>query len=177
MLGRTFKVLKKVELHQNRSAELSAHSGLWVDLPACTTLKSELSSVIHFDFFSVPNLQILVLEEPVKDQTHNGTFSKPLQNFLLNCPYLQQLEVAVYHHSELDSWFQFVFCDAREQGVWQDIRSVDFRVRFIHPDAKIIFFNQMLGHQQHYGKSWREFTVTNEESEYLKDDIILWAST
>ena len=177
MLGMTFKVLKEVKLVWNGSQELSAHRGLRVDLPACTTLRSEFYSMIHFDFFSSPNLQILVWEEPFEDRTHNWIVSNPLQNFLLNCSYLQQLEVVIYHRSELGSLFQFVFCDAWEQGVWQNISSVDCRVRFSQLDAKTLFFNQMLGHQQHYGKSWREFTVTNEERNQWRDDVILSAST
>ena len=173
MLGRTFKDLKEVKLYGIRSEELSAYRSLRVDLPACTTLKSGYSSVIHFDFIFSPNLQILVLKEPYKDRIHNGDFSKPLQKFLLNCPHLQRLEVDIYYRSELDSLFQFVFCDAQEQGVWQDIRSVKFTVGFWWVNDRISFFNQMLENQQHYGKSWREFIVKN----VWRNDVILSAST
>ena len=176
MLGRTFKALKQVDLYDNRSEELSAHKGLRVDLPACTTFKSILHSVVHFDFFSSPNLQALVWEEISGPRIHNEAFSKPLQNFLLCCPYLQQLEVVIYHHSELDSLFQFVFYDAREQGVWQDIRSVKLTVGFTQFADRIPFFNQILGHQQHYRESWREFTVTNEKRNRWRDDVIIRAS-
>ena len=180
MLGRTFKALKTVELHRNSSEGLSVHRGLRVYLPACTTLKSRSCSMMHLDFFSSPNLQILLLEEPFEDQIHSGGFSKPLQKFLLNCPYLQRLEVDIYHCSELDSLLQYVFCDAQEQGVWQDIRSVKFTVGFTLFHDRMPFFNQILGHQEHYGKSWREFTVTNEkenEEENRLHQVILRAST
>ena len=176
MLGRTFRALKEVELILNRSEDLSVYRGLRVDLPACTTLKSKFYSAINFDFFSTPNLQILVLEELSGDRTHNATLSKSLPKFLLNCTYLQQLEVAIYPRAELDSWFQFVFCDAREQGVWKDIRSVEFGLKFNQHYAKIPSLNQMLRHKQHYGKSWREFTVTREEGNPRKPGIILKVS-
>ena len=173
MLGRTFKTLKEVELSDNGPEELSAHRGLRVDLPACTTWKSRFHSAITFDFFSSPNLQILLWRGWFEYQPHNGAFSKPLQNFLLNCPNLQQLEIAIYHRSELDSLFQFVFCDAREQGVWQHIRRAELMVQFIRTDDKILFYDQMLGHQQHYGKSWKEFTVTSA----WRNEVNLRAST
>ena len=117
MLGRTFKILTEVQLHQV-SEEWSAHRGLRVDLPACTTLKSKDCSVIHLGFISSPNLQILVWEGYSKNLTRNNT---PLQKFLLNCSYLQRLEVVIHDYSVLHSFFQFVFCDAREQNVWQGI--------------------------------------------------------
>ena len=134
---------------------------------------------IHPTFFfrQLQSLQILVLDEPFKDQIYDGGFIKPLQKVLLNCSYLRRLEVDIYHCSELDSLFHFVFCDAREQGVWQDIMSVKFTVRFGQVKFGIWFFNQVLGRRQHYGKSWRKFTVTNDERDLWKNDIILKAST
>jgi hypothetical protein len=64
----------------------------------------------------------------------------------------------------LDSLIQFVFCDAREQGVWRDIRSVEVKVWFTGSSRMMgyHFFSQMVGHQQHYEKWWKEFTVTME---------------
>jgi hypothetical protein len=49
-------------------------------------------------------------------------------NFLSNCPCLQELQIETWHFSGLDSLIQIFFCDALEQGVWQDIRSVKLAV-------------------------------------------------
>ena len=174
MLGRTFRALKAVYLDENRSEELTAHRGLRVYLPACITLNSSNCSAVDFDFFSCPNLQNLGLMYTSEGRIHNRGLSKPLQEFLLNCHYLQRLDVCISQYSELDSLLQFVFCDAREQGVWQDIRSVEFMIQCRRLGVRIPFFDQVLGHQQHYRKWWRKFTVTKGSLETV---IILRAST
>ena len=64
-----------------------------------------------------------------------------------------------------DSSIQFVLCDAREQGIWRDIRSVKVRVGFHGPpgDARDHFVSETVGHQTLYEKWWKKVAVTTDD--------------
>ena len=169
MLGRTFTALKDVTFyhHWGRSKDfMSGHKELQVGLPACTTLKWKDISVFFLHFFSCPNLQTLQWWERSEHFTVDEAVLKSLQDFLLDCPCLQRLEVVIHHCLGLDSLVQFALCDAWEQGVWKNIGSVEFMVIFHPSNAGNPFFTQMAGHQQHYRKWWKEFTVTKEDESW-----------
>ena len=89
-------------------------------------------------------------------------FKSPYDS-LFNSPSLQILDIFVPHYLGVDFMIHFVFCGAREQGVWQDIRIVEVRVLFDVTSEVFSFFDKIVGHQQHYEKWWKEFTVTKDE--------------
>jgi hypothetical protein len=166
MLGRTFKALKELEVHEppDTPENLSRNEGLQVNLPACTTLKLGNCSVAHLHFFSCPNLQILRLQQPPMWSGIDEAAFKSLHDFLNNTSCLQTLEILIYPYLGLNSLIQFVFCDAWEQRIWHDIRSVEVTVWFTasSKDDRRHFFIQTVGHKQHYEKWWKEFTVIEE---------------
>ena len=84
---------------------------------------------------------------------------KSLFNFLLNCPCLQHFDCVI--DSESDSVIQFVFCDAQEQGVWKDIRSVEVWLHSMDDDA-LGTVTQKYEHAQHVERWWKEFTVSSD---------------
>ena len=57
---------------------------------------------------------------------------------------------------------QFVFVNARKQGMWRDIRSVEVKITFkdYPPGGPRRFFRQTVGHQQDNERWWKEFKVT-----------------
>jgi hypothetical protein len=68
---------------------------------------------------------------------------------------------------------QFVFFDAQEQGVWQDIRSVELKQDvFINGSDQV--FNEWIGQTLHYKKWWKELTV-NKQAEGYGECVILSA--
>ena len=165
MLGRTFRALKECNFFWSTevSKDLSMFKGLQVDMPVCQTLKWKYSSVTFPPFFSCPNLQVLEW----RPHGHGFAFSvKSLHDFLLNCPSLQMLEISTNWYMGLASLVQFIFCDAWEQGVWQDIRSVELGVW--GSGSQIKFFHQIGGDQQHYGRRWRKFTVSGQRDIFLR---------
>ena len=164
MLGRTFKALREVYIDEppDTLEKQSRVEGLQADLPACTTLKLGNISVTHLHFFSCSNVQVLRFQHPRVRHTIRKVVFKLLQDFLWGRPCLQSLEVTISNDLELGPLFQFVFCNAREQGVWRDIRSVEVKVTFTgSPEGDAYrFFNQVVRDQQDYEKWWKEFTVT-----------------
>jgi hypothetical protein len=156
MVGRTFHTLRECSIHcwKDFSEDLSAYRGVQVDMPACTKLKWSGNAVAS-PLFSHPNIQILKLN-PLGT---SDEVLKLLHNSLSDCPCLQELKFQIWHVSGLDSLIQFVFCDAQEQGVWQDIRSVELKqlpsINGVDQD-----FNKMVGQTLHYEKWWKELTVS-----------------
>ena len=161
MIGRSFKALREFDFteRQDDQGNSSRHEGLQVDLPACTKL-DWMRGEGFLRFFSCPSLQIFHFwrHEVLHEEPHNS-----LPNFLCDCPRLQQLEIRI--PKELlwaDSLAQFVLCDAREQGVWRDVRSVkvSFGFRGLPWDAWDHFFSETVGHQKRYEKCWKKVSVT-----------------
>jgi hypothetical protein len=128
MLGRLFKVLKKCTLQyqQDTNEDLVRFEGMQVNMPACETLHCYRCPLDYFFFFSCPNLQILDWELLEDAHVSDRTVLK-LHDFLLNCPHLQNLSISISRSSAPDALIHFVFCDAWEQKVWQDIRSVQWK--------------------------------------------------
>ena len=168
MFGRTFKVLKELEvkMRQDESENLSRHEGLQLDLPACTTLKLSNFSVHHLRFLSCSNVQIFRFEQDSARFPIDEAALKSLIEFLCNCPCLQTLEIMISEDlGWRDSLIQFAFCDALEQGVWRDIRSVEVKIWFINrSNYDEYHLARMGGHHQPDDKWWNEFTVTMEGS-------------
>jgi len=164
MLGRSFKALKEFEVDEPPGGleNQPRREGLQVDLPTCTILKLDGCSVDHLRFLSCPNIQTLNLGQLRVWPSIDKAAFKSLRDFLCNCIYLQRLEIRISQCSGLQSLNQFVFRGAWEQGVWRDIRSVEVKVLFSIDEES--FFTQVVGHQRHYGKWWKEFTVTKETS-------------
>ena len=164
MLGRSFSVLREfyVDEPPDTLEKQSRYEGLRVDLPACTTLKLGDIPVTHLHFLSCPNVQILRLQYPRVRNTIHQVVPKALQEFLCDRPCLQRLEITISSDIGPSSLIQFVFCNAWEQGVWRDIRSVEVKVTFTGcpVDDAHRFFGQTVGHQQDYEKWWKAFTVT-----------------
>ena len=169
MLGWTFKALREfvVEGTPRELWNLSRHEGLQVGLPACTILRLDRFMEDHLRFFSCPNVQIFHLV--VSDGENEATL-KCQTDFLFYCSCLQELQISFHH------WWkgryplmQFVFCDAQDQGVWRDIRSVEVHVRH-QPVWQYAYLGRngnpilasIVEHQQHYAKRWKEFTVTED---------------
>jgi F-box-like len=175
MLGRTFKALKEwtVEKPIDTLEDLSKFKGLRVDMPTCTTLRLLESSTTPFPCSSHSNIQILELEAVENRLVLDDAVFRSLHDFLLNCRFLQKLDITIYHHSGLDSLIQFAFYDALEGGVWRYIRSVRvevwFKLRFENDGSH--FLNQMVGHEQDYKKRWKDFKVSKDDD----DDVILRA--
>jgi hypothetical protein len=156
MIGRTFNGLKQCTFVYPRDTPeaLSRFKGLQVDMPVCTNLAWFGGGLIHFTILSCPNVQTLQLQHD--DQlTPDEGFLKSL----MNCSSLQELEIITNHKSEPSSLFQLIFCEALQQGAWQEIRKVNMTV-YHSPGNRI--FNQMVGQQQKYEKWWKRFTVSEE---------------
>jgi hypothetical protein len=167
MLGRTFKALREFQVDKSPDTpeSQSRQQELQVCLPFCTTLKLRNLSVNRLHCFSCPNIQVFRLQHPPVWPTISGVALKPLHDFLWNCSCLQKLEIVISQDVGLGSFIQSVFYDARKQGVWRDIRSVEAKVRFTGSsrNGRYRFFSQTVGHQQGYKKWWKECTVTMED--------------
>lgn len=167
MLGRTFKAL--MELHVGEPPDTpenqSRHEGFMVDLPACTRLDLWDVSVNRLSFLSCPKLHNLRLQGPLGWFAIGETGCKSLRDFLRNCSGLQKFKILLSQDLGLDSFIQFVLCDAWEQGVQREIRDVEVKIRFtaLSRDDAYHFFSQVVGHQPHYKNRWKEFTVTRED--------------
>ena len=95
------------------------------------------------------------------EEPHNS-----LPNFLCNCPRLQRLEIRIPKElSWADSLTQFVLYDAREQGVWRDVRSVTVSVIIggLPGDARDHFFSETVGHLKRYEKWWEKVAITKND--------------
>jgi hypothetical protein len=166
MLGRTFKALREFKdaLPRDKLGNQSKYEGLQVDLPACTTLELEDCPIGYLRSLSCPNVQIFRWTQYSAWSTVDMAALNSLHDFLFNLSCLEQLYISIFSYSEPDSLVQLVFCDARDQGVWQGIRGVEVKVWVDAVLEAPRFLNQTVRHQWHYGKSWREFTVTKEET-------------
>jgi hypothetical protein len=163
MLGRTFKALREFHLErpQDRPESQSRYDGMQVELPACTTL--ELRNFSYPHFLSCPNVHKLQLWISPKTPVIDEAALRPVHYFISRRFRLQNLEISISPYLGLDSLIQLVFCDAWEQGVWGDIRSVKMNVQFnVSNDGRDHFISQMVGHRRHYEKWWKEFTVTKK---------------
>jgi hypothetical protein len=168
MVGRTFHILKELFINnlKDSSEDLSEYNGVQVHMPACTKLVWN-SRAAASTLFSCPNIQILELYP-------SGTPTavlKSLHNSLSNCPCLQELKIKIGHQSGLDSLVQFICCDAQEQGVWQDIRSVELK-QCVHITRLDQVFDKMVGQTLHYKKWWKELTVSKERQKTCKYVIL-----
>ena len=166
MLGRTFEVLREfcIDGPSFASSNLLRNEGLQVDLPACTILQLEDCPMDYLRFLSCPNLQTLHWWQFSVWTAFDFPALNSLHEFLLKGSCLQTLYIVIYPHLGLDSLIQFVFCDAWEQGIWRDIRSVEVAVSFFVSSWKESHsFIQMVGHQQDYEKYWKELTVTEDD--------------
>ena len=168
MIGRSFKVLREFKFYEQLDDQdnLSGHEGLQVDLPACTKLDWTRGEGF-LRFFSCPSLQIFHFSRDFsQDEVSHQAPHKSLPNFLCNCPCLQQLEFEIPKElSWADSLAQFVLCDARERGIWRDVRSVKVTVgvHSFEEDARDHFFSETIGHQKRYEKWWKKVAVTKDD--------------
>jgi hypothetical protein len=159
MLGRSFKVLEECSLghlwwHKN---DLVTHKGRQVYMPACKKLYMDCS-LLQFPFFSCPNLQTF---DWISTYYSDLPVLKPLFDFLFNCPHLQNLHINIEWYSNSDDLIRFVFCNALEEEVWHDIRSVEVVVRFNGvPKERDPFLTEMVGRKPQYEKWWNVFIVT-----------------
>jgi hypothetical protein len=158
MIGRTFKALRlcRVSSLWDASEDLSRFKGLQVDLPVCTELTWSEGGLVNFTFLSCPNVQTVQLEDVVAKSIPGEAFLKSL----LKCSHLQKLVITIGHEVGLSSLLQLVFCDALQQGAWQEIRKVEVRVGYDSGDSPELIFNQMVGQQPKYEKCWNQFTVS-----------------
>lgn len=168
MRGRTFAALKECSILWPRevSRDLSMSKGSQVDMPVCKTLKWRYTSISIPSFLSCPNVQTIEWRPNGYDSTFDV---KSLHDFLLNCPRLQMLEITTGCYTGLASLILYIFCDAWEQGVWHDIKSVELCV--IESMKESHLFRHIGGDLQHYGRWWKKFTISG------RVDIFIRAST
>jgi len=170
MLGRTFKGLRefRVTFPPNELKNHSMHEGLQVDLPACTTLYFFYCPIDYLRFLSCSNVQILHWHQRKFQTTFDLTAFNSLHDFSCNLSCLQNLDILVPQGVGIDSLIDFVFCGASEHGVWQDIRRVRVEIRFNSPSESEAsrLFDQTVGHQSHFEKWWKSFTVTKRYDTY-----------
>jgi hypothetical protein len=163
MIGRSFKALKQCYIAhiQDTSEHLSRFKGLQVDMPVCTKLEWFGGKLIHFTFLSCPNVQTFQFHQGFDILILDEAFFKILHNFSA----LQELGITISYGSELSSLFQLVFCDALQQGAWQEIRKVKVTIVYNNDGSQIFqIFNQMVRQQKLYEKWWNQFTVSREGS-------------
>ena len=166
MLERTFKALREFEVQgSDRRESLSRHEGQQVCLPACTILKLKNYAEDNLRFLSCPNVQVFHFGRMLYGISISEAVLKCLYDFLRNCRHLQELELDIRDHLEcIDPLMQFVFVDAREQGIWQDIRSVEMKVEFPGPGGGANrFLKRTVEHERDYENWWEEFTVTTQD--------------
>ena len=156
MYGRVFLALKSFEFHGYLGNALSGHNGTQVDMPACTEL--EWHWQVTAPPFSCVNLQKFSWINQEDDEVDDKVDLRSLFDFLLNCPCLQHFDCFLQYES--DSLIQFVFCDAWEQGVWKDIRTVKAKLWGMDDDT-VQNLTQKYKHEQQVMKSWKEFTVSS----------------
>jgi len=164
MFGRTFKVLKTFLNHRPLFApeDFSKCEGLQVDLPACTTLELENCPMDYLRFLSCSNDQTLRWTQFTEWTTFNLQAVNPLHDFLFTLSCLQNLDIVVPQTLGIDSLLHVVLCEASEKGVWRDIKCVEVKVWFNTSSEASHFFDQTVGHQQRYEKSWKTFTITKD---------------
>jgi hypothetical protein len=164
MFGRTFKVLGEFQNHLPPLAlkNLSLYEGLQVHLPACTTLELESCPTEYLRFFSCSNTRNFRWWQFQAWTTFDLTALNSLHDFVFTLPCLKNLYIRVPKGLGIYSLIDFVSCHAPEQGVWQDIKSVEVEIRFNTSLEESDFFDQIVGHQQRYEKWWKTFMATKE---------------
>ena len=165
MLGRSFKALSEFQIKSLSFVpeDKPGHKGLQIGLPACMELEVEHCRFDYLRFLSCSNVQSFCLSHFLARITFDLKALNTLHDFLFNLPCLQNLYIAIYVDSGLDSLIQVVFCDARERGVWRDIRSVEMKVWYGGFSEGSRLFDWTVGHQHLYEKWWKEFTVTKDD--------------
>jgi len=176
MLGRTFKGLREfsVRFPQDEPENHSRHEGLQVDLPACTTVYFIYCPIDHLRFLSCSNVQILHWHQRPFQTTFDLAAFNSLHDFLCNLCCLQNLDILVPQGLAIDSLIDFVFCGASEHGVWRDIRRVVVKIQFNFPSESEAshLVDQTVGHQSHFEKWWKSFTVTKRRDIYFIEVVI-----
>ena len=169
MLGRTFETLRECILRDvaRGPEDVSGYEELQVGLPTCTMFQW-VGHPETFHHVSCPSVQLLHWWSYEPSSLIFKVALKSLYDFLLNSSYLEKLEIIIYYYSGLDSLIQFVFCDSLEQKSWINIRIVEMEVDFHQNATKKAFLNRIGKHQQHYGKRWKKFMVSNERSGRIK---------
>ena len=164
MLGRSFKALREfqIRVHSFIWEDMSGHEGLQIGLPACTALQLEDYPFNDLGFLSCSNVQSFRWSHFLERITFDLPALNALHDFLFNLSCLRKLYISLPLDSELDFLIKAVFCDAREQGVWRDIRSMEVKVWYGSSSEGSRFFRRTIGHQHFYGKWWKEFTVTRD---------------
>ena len=162
MLGRSFKALREFQMKSPAFLieDKSGHEGLQIGLPACTELQLENCPFNDLRFLSCSNVQSFRWSHVLEGMTFDPTALNTLHDFLFNLSCLQNLYITVSLGSGPESLIRFVFCDAREQGVWKDIKGVEMEVWQGGSSEGFHLFNRTVGHQHLYKKWWKEFTVT-----------------
>ena len=175
MLGRSFTALRDFQIKRLSFVleDMSGHEGLQMRLPVCTALQLVDYPFNDLRFLSCSNVQSFRWSYFLARITFNLTALNSIRDFLFNLPCLQNLYITISPDSGLDSLIQTVFYDAREQGVWQDIRSVGLKVWHGGPSEGPDLFDRTVGHQHLYEKWWKEFTVTKENQGWT---VIVMAS-
>ena len=165
MLGRSFKALR--EFHIKRPSFLpqvkSRHEGLQLGLPACTELQVEYCRFNDLRFLSCSNVQSFRWSYALVRVTLDLTALNSIRDCIFKLSCLQNLYICISLDpldSGLDSLIKVVFRDAREQGVWRDIRSVEMNFWNDGSSEGSHLFDRTVGHQHLYEKWWKEFTVT-----------------
>ena len=153
MYGRVFLALESFEFHGCLSNDLSGHNGPQVDMPACTKLGWHRN--VAAPPFSCVNLQSFSWRNEAVHGNDKVDF-RSLFDFLLHCPCLQHFDCSLKYES--DTLIQFVFCDAWEQGVWKDIRTVEVEHWGMDDDG-VRNLTQKYEHEQQLMKWWKEFSV------------------
>ena len=164
MLGRSFETLREFQIKRLSfvPVEISDPEGLQIGLPACTELQLEDYPFNYLRFLSCSNVQSFRWSYFLARFTYDLTVLNTLHSFLFNLSCLQNLYINISLVSGLDPLIQVVFRDAREHGVWRDIRSVEMEVWHGGSSEGSHLFDQTVGHQHFYEKWWKEFTVTED---------------
>ena len=164
MLRRTFKALREFHIWglSFPREDMSGHEGLQMGLPACAALQLVDHPFNNLRFLSCSNVQSFRWSYSQEWIPFDLTALNPFHDFLFNLPCLQELYISIFLGSGLDSLIQVVFCDAREQGVWRDIRSVEVEVRPGDSSERYHFFDRAVRHQRHYERQWKKFEVTKD---------------
>ena len=163
MLGRSFKALRELQMFWRLFVpdNMSGHEGLQIDLPVCTVLHMHGYASSTLRFLSCSNVQSFRCSYFPERTTFDLTALNSLRDFIFNLSCLQELSIYISPVSGLDSLIRVIFCGAREQGVWRDIRSVEINVRRGGSPERYHIFDRTVGNQHFYETWWKEFTVTN----------------
>ena len=168
MIGRSFKALREFEYYEGPTFHEfpGAYRAPQVDLSVCTTLKWR-GSEGFLRLLSSPNIQIFHFQRESVWSTLDDEELQSLTHVLFNFPCLKQLEIRLSGDWWwVDSLLQLVLCEARERGVWRDIKSVDVMFRGTDLSADVVF-NHAVRRQQDYEKWWKGVTVIKDRANLI----------